>query len=150
MSSSGDDGLLTFLNADTAGENPIVSTANPVNWSRLSQTVGTSIIATVAVGVTNIVATVRDALTSIFTGGAEFFAGATRQPVGYGIGYEYVPGLTDVLFGGLKSAFQGAFDYSAETFGILALPATVAIALGAVYVLSVGLQAAASRLLGGG
>lgn len=148
MSSSG-DGLSTFLNADTSGKNPIVSAANPVNWGKLGKTVGTSIIATVAVGVTNITASVRDAAVSLFEGGAEFIAGGTRDPVGYGTGNEWSPGFTDVVFGGLNAAFQRAFEFSAQQFGILALPVNVAISLGAVYVLSVGFQAAASRILGG-
>jgi len=149
MSSSGGDGLLTFLNADTSGENPIVTAANPVNWGKLGKTIGTSIIATVAVGVTNITASVRDAGVSLFEGVAEFIAGGTLSPVSYGTGNGWFPGLTDVLFGGLNAAFQRAFEFSAQQFGILALPVTVAIVLGSVYVLSVGFQAAASKFLGG-
>ncbi|TKX62692.1 hypothetical protein EXE45_16900, partial [Halorubrum sp. SP9] len=71
MSSSG-DGLLAFINGDTSGGIPIVNVANPVNWGRLGQTIGTSILATVVVGVTNIVDAITDAIDRIFGGLAAF------------------------------------------------------------------------------
>ena len=149
--SSGDDGGLTrFINGDTSGDGiPIVSVANPVNWGRVGQTIATSIIATMVVGVTNIIAAVTDAYVSII-GGLEAFVGGSTERVGLR-GYPVeVEGLFDVTLGAVAAAYGDAFAYSSAQFGILALPVNVGIVLGSVYVASVGFQAAASRLFGGG
>ena len=150
MSSSGDTGLLAFINGDTSGENPILNVSNPVNWGRVGQTIGTSILATVVMGVTNVVDAVSDAWVSILGGLEGFIEGSVQPTNGTGIGFEYVPGLIDVLFGAVTSAYSNAFAFSSAQFGFLALPINVGIVLGSVYVLSVGLQASASRLFGGG
>ena len=165
--SSGDDGSLTrFINGDTSGDGiPIVSVSNPVNWGKLAKTIGTSIIATVVVGVTNVVAAATDAWVSII-GGLEAFIGGSTKRVGLRGYPAEVEGLIDVTLGAVGSAFAGAFvsnpdqgdilempielAFNAEQYGVLALPMNVAIALGSVYILSVGFQAAASRLFGGG
>ncbi|EMA64663.1 hypothetical protein [Halorubrum lipolyticum] len=149
MSSSG-DGLTTFINGDTSGDIPILSVANPVNWGRLGQTIGTSIIATLVVGVTNVIDTMGDVYSRIF-GGLEAFIEGSTEPLGAG-GYptREGPGLIDVTLGTVASAYGDAFSYSAANYGVLSLPINVAIVLVTVYITSVGLQAAASRFFGGG
>ena len=150
MSASGSDGLLEFINGDTSGSVPILSVSNPVNWGKLGQSIGASILATVVVGVTNIVAAISDAITSIFGGLATFLTGFTvslgrgRYPTAE------APGLIELTIGGVGSAYASAFEYSSAQFGVLALPVNTAIVLVSVYILSVGIQAAASRLFGGG
>ena len=150
MSASGSDGLLEFINGDTSGSVPILSVSNPVNWGKLGQSIGASILATVVVGVTNFVAAASDAVTSILGGLTAFLTGFS---VSLGSG-EYptaeAPGLIELTIGGIGAAYGSAFAYSSAQFGVLALPVNVGIVLGSVYVLSVGIQAAASRLLGGG
>ncbi|SFR31171.1 hypothetical protein [Halorubrum sodomense] len=149
MSSSG-DGLLAFINGDTSGGIPIVNVANPVDWGRLGQTIGTSILATVVVGVTNIVDAITDAIDRIFGGLAAFIAGSYQPTNSTGIGFEYARGLLDVTIGAVGGAYTSAFQFSSAQFGILALPVNVGIVLGSVYVLSVGGQKIASRATGGG
>lgn len=148
MSSSGDS-LLTFINGDTTGENPIVNAANPVNWGRLGQSIGLSVITALVAGVTNIINAIGDALTSIFGGYAAFLSGWVSRDRG-GIGFQYEPGLFDVLVSGVLNGYGAAFDTTNAWLGVLALPVNVGIVLLSVYILSVGLQGAASRLFGGG
>lgn len=150
MSSSGDSSLLTFLNGDTSGENPILNAANPVNWSRLGQTIGTSVIATAVAGVTDVISAVADAFVSILGGFASFIEG-WEDPLGAG-GRPTVdsPGVIELTIGAVGSAYSSAFQFSTANFGILSLPINVAIVLASVYVLSVGLTSAASRFAGGG
>jgi len=148
--SSGDDaGLTTFINIESDGVIPIVNVANPVNWGRIGKTIGTSIIATVVVGVTNIIAAVTDAWVSII-GGLEAFVEGSTERVGLR-GYPVeVEGLYDVTLGAVAAAYGEVFAYSSAEFGILSLPINVGIVLASVYILLVGLKAAASRLFGGG
>jgi len=150
VSASGSDGLLEFINGDTSGSVPILSVSNPVNWGKLGQSIGASILATVVVGVTNFVAAISDAITSILGGLTAFLTGFS---VSLGSG-EYptveAPGLIELTIGGIGAAYGSAFEFSSAQFGVLALPVNVGIVLGSVYVLSVGIQAAASRLFGGG
>jgi len=148
--SSGDGGLTRFINGDTSGEVPILSVANPVNWGRVGQTIGTSIIATLAVGVTNVIDAARDMYIRIFSGYEAFIEGWTVSLGAGGYPTRAEPGLIDVTLGTVASAYGDAFSYSAANYGILSLPINVAIVLASVYVLSVGLQAAASRFVGGG
>jgi hypothetical protein len=150
VSSSGDSSLLTFLNGDTSGENPILNAANPVNWSRLGQTIGTSVIATAVAGVTDVISAVADAFVSILGGFAGFIEG-WEEPLGAG-GRPTVdsPGVIELTIGAVGSAYSSAFQFSTANFGILSLPINVAIVLASVYVLSVGLTSAASRFAGGG
>lgn len=147
---SSDGGLTRFINGDTSGEIPVLSVANPVNWGRLGQTIGTSILATLVMGVINVIDTARGAYVRIF-GGLEAFIEGSTVPLGAG-GYPTAesPGLIDVTLGTVVAAYGDAFGYSAANFGILALPVNVVIVLATVYVLSVGFQAIASRLAGGG
>jgi len=148
VSSSG-DGLTRFINGDTSGDGiPIVNVANPVNWGKLGKTITTSIIATVVVGVTNVVAAITEQWVAIL-GGFEAFIEGSRE-THTGVSYEYTPGLIDVTLGAAVSGYSEAFSYSSAQFGVLALPINFGIVLASVYVLSVGLQAAASRLFGGG
>lgn len=149
MSSSG-DGLLSFVNGDTSGDIPILSVSNPVNWGRLGQTILTSIIATAVAGVTNVVSAVTGAWVSIFGGFEAFLEGSVQTSSGPRVPLDYVPGVIDVVIGGVSTAYGNAFSYSSAQFGILALPVNTAIVLASVYILSVGLQASASRLFGGG
>ena len=149
MSSSG-DGLRRFINGDTSGDIPILSVSNPVNWGRLDQTILTSIIATVVAGVTNVVSAVTGAWVSIFGGFEAFLEGSVQTSTGPGLPLDYVPGVIDVVIGGVSTAYGNAFSYSSAQFGILALPVNTAIVLASVYILSVGLQASALRLFGGG
>ena len=149
MSASGSDGLLEFINGDTSGAVPVLNASNPVNWGKLGQSIGASILATVVVGVTNVVAAISDAITSILGGLATFLTGfevslgAGRRPTAE------APGLIELTIGGIGGAYGSAFEFSSAQFGVLALPVNVGIVLASVYVLSVGIQAAASRLLGG-
>ena len=149
MSASGSDGLLEFINGDTSGEIPILSVSNPVNWGRLGQSIGTSILATIVVGVTNVIDTVANQVGAIL-GGLEGFIEGWVSPTRDGLGGQYEQGVIDVLLGGVVSAYSSAFEFSSTQFGILALPVNAAIVLTSVYILSVGLQAAASRAAGGG
>ncbi|WP_050032291.1 hypothetical protein [Halorubrum halophilum] len=150
MSSSGDGALTRFINGDTSGGIPILNVSNPVNWGRLGQTIGTSVLATVVAGVTNVVATVTDQVVSI-VGGFEAFIEGSWQPVnGTGLGFAYESGLIDVTLGAVVSGYSNAFAFNSAQFGVLALPINFGIVLGSVYVLSVGLQAATSRFFGGG
>ncbi|EMA71953.1 hypothetical protein [Halorubrum distributum] len=150
MSSSGDSSLLTFINGDTSGENPIVDAANPVNWSRLAKAIGTSVIATVVAGVTDFISAGADAFVSIVGGFGGFIEG-WEEPLGAG-GRPTVdsPGFIELTLGAVGSAYSGAFQFSTANFGVFSLPINVAIVLGSVYILSVGLRAAASRFVGGG
>ncbi|OYR67380.1 hypothetical protein DJ78_15745 [Halorubrum ezzemoulense] len=150
MSSSGDSSLLTFLNGDTSGENPILNAANPVQWGRLGKAIGTSVIATVVAGVTDFISAGADAFASIFGGFAGFIEG-WQEPLGAG-GRPTVdsPGVIELTLGAVGSAYSSAFQFSTANFGILSLPINVAIVLASVYVLSVGLRSAASRFAGGG
>lgn len=150
MTASGSDGLLEFINGDTSGGIPILNVSNPVNWGKLGQSIGASILATVVVGVTNVVAAIADAITSIFGGLATFLTGFTVSLGQGNYPTAEAPGLIELTIGGVGSAYSSAFAYSSTQFGVLALPVNVGIVLGSVYVLSVGAQAAASRLLGGG
>ena len=150
MSASGSDGLLEFINGDTSGSVPILSVSNPVNWGKLGQSIGASILATVVVGVTNVVAAISDAITSIFGGLETFLTGFTVSLGNGRYPTAEAPGLIELTIGGVGSAYGSAFEFSSAQFGVLALPVNTAIVLGSVYVLSVGIQAAASRLSGGG
>ena len=150
MSSSGSDGLLEFINGDTSGSVPILSVSNPVNWGKLGQSIGVSILATVVVGVTNFVAAISDAITSIYGGLTAFLTGFTVSPGRGRYPTAEAPGLIELTIGGIGSAYSSAFGYSSAQFGVLALPVNTAIVLGSVYILSVGIRAAASRLTGGG
>jgi len=152
VSSDGDDGLTQFINGDTSGDGiPIVSVANPVNWGRLGQTIGTSIITTVVVGVTNVIAAVTDAWVSIIGGLTAFIEGGTEWTASSGYPVEVeVDGLFDVTLGAVAAAYGDAFAFSSAQFGLLALPINVGIVLVTIYVASVGFQAAASKLFGGG
>ena len=150
MSASGSDGLLEFINGDTSGAVPILNASNPVNWGKLGQSIGASILATVVVGVTNIVAAATDAVTSILGGLATFLTGFE---VSLGVGRyptAEAPGLIELTIGGIGGAYESAFEFSSAQFGVLALPVNVGIVLGSVYVLSVGIQAAAARFTRGG
>lgn len=150
MSSSGDSGLLEFINGDTSGTNPIVDASNPVNWGKLGKAIFTSVIATVVAGVTDFISAGADAFVSIVGGFAGFIEG-WEEPLGAG-GRPTVdsPGFIELTIGAIGTAYSNAFAFSTSNFGILSLPINVAIVLASVYVLSVGLQAAASRLVGGG
>lgn len=133
MSSSGDS-LLTFINGDTSGTNAIVDAANPVNWGRLGQSIGLSVITALVAGVTNIINAIGDGISSIFGGFGAFISG----------------GLVNVLVDGVLTGYATAFDTTNAWLGALALPVNIGIVLASVYVLSVGLQGAASMLFGGG
>lgn len=110
-----------------------------------------SVVVTLALGYTSLVNSIVDTGTGIVTGTTEFFTGRTITGipsgiVGVGTSLE-VEGLIDVTFGSILDGYEAAFAFTTD-FGILQLPANVAIALASLYVLITGLRAAATRLVG--
>lgn len=65
-----------FLNRiDTAGGVPILERSNPLDWTRLSQTVFVSVVATFTLAQQTIIQATSDAYASIITGVTEFVTG---------------------------------------------------------------------------
>lgn len=144
-----------FLNTvDEAAGVPIVQKSNPVNWSGLGQAIVSSLVAAVAVGVTNIFGAAGDAYTDLLTGLTEFFVGWT-EPAQTGLisrgGDVAVPvgGFLDATVGALADVAYGFWDFNIEQFGIFAAPVTVLIVLIVFYVMSVGYRESINQLMGG-
>lgn len=71
-------GLLDrFLNrVDTAGGVPILQRSNPLDWTRLSQTLFVSAVATLSIVYQTIIQATADAYAGLITGVTEFVAGS--------------------------------------------------------------------------
>lgn len=157
MSSSGDDGLSSFINGDTSGENPVIDASNPVKWGRLGQTIAVSVLTTIVAGVTDVITSVGDTFSSILSGVAAFISGwevTVSRALGNGgqptTETAYREGVIDVLVGGVIDAFASTFAITNDWLGVFALPVNVAIVLAVVYILSVGIRAAFERFAWGG
>lgn len=166
---SDDDGgftdFLNFKRKDGEQVSGVVKPANPVNWGGLGKAIGTSGIASLVLGITSIGNSVSDAIVGLLDGGREWLVGRTvdvseastgfsraaaREVEGLTVnsdGTAEVAGLFDVV-GILEQTVSSVFLFNAENLGVFAAPATVAITLAALYVVSVGLRQAAARLVG--
>lgn len=113
-----------FINTtDTAEGVPIAKAANPVEWSRLAQSIATSIVAIVTLGVSEAINNVADTSTALYGGLTEWVTGR-------------LTGTVDQLTFGASEIWA----INVQQFGLAAGPAVVLEVLAVLYVLSIGVQ----------
>lgn len=129
-----------FLNKiDTAGGVPIVSRSNPLNWTRLGQTIVFSVIATLSLAYQTVIGAVSGAYTSIITGVTEFVTGT--WPRGYFTdpfvrGAGRFEGLFAVVEGEITTTLAAVWGNSFTGMpGFLALPLQTLVVLSSFWIM---------------
>lgn len=146
-----------FINGwrSSAVDFPIVSRANPVQWTRLAQAIVGSFVVGIIASMIEVWNGISTAYTGLIENARTFLTGGTVT-VGEGDWQAYFRGEADPTLGFIDALIQPfvvisseVWQFNVEQFGLLALPVTFGITLVSLYFVTVASRRAASVLLGG-